>query len=129
MRAGLSGLISGAADMRVVGLDPETVGLEIVNARLSDRNPDYVDALYLRLQREGYLMRDVQRILSGFGIRGRIYCVSRPDKPSFSYTRADGTTVWPGISTGSRLRCVESQRGSPDARRTRPVIGRVRIHS
>ena len=37
------------------------------------------------------LMRDVQRLLSGFGIRGRIYLVSQADMPSFSYTRADGT--------------------------------------
>ncbi|MGR4862936.1 NADP-dependent malic enzyme [Caulobacter sp. LARHSG274] len=51
-------------NMQVVGLDPATVGLEIVNARLSDRNPDYVDALYLRLQRQGYLKRDVQRLIN-----------------------------------------------------------------
>ena len=51
-------------NMRVVGLDPETVELEIHNARLSDRNPDYVDALYMRLQRQGYLKRDVQRLIN-----------------------------------------------------------------
>ncbi|WP_419319173.1 NADP-dependent malic enzyme [Caulobacter sp. ErkDOM-E] len=53
-----------AENMRVVGLDPETAGLEIINARLSDRNPDYVDALYMRLQRHGYLKRDVQRLIN-----------------------------------------------------------------
>ncbi|MDB5456334.1 MAG: Malate dehydrogenase (oxaloacetate-decarboxylating) Phosphate acetyltransferase, partial [Caulobacter sp.] len=51
-------------NMRVVGLDPETAGLEIINARLSDRNPDYVDALYKRLQRQGYLKRDIQRLIN-----------------------------------------------------------------
>ena len=51
-------------NMRLVGLDPETADLEIVNARLSDRNPDYVDALYSRLQRQGYLKRDVQRLIN-----------------------------------------------------------------
>jgi malate dehydrogenase (oxaloacetate-decarboxylating)(NADP+) len=51
-------------NMKLVGLDPETVGLEIVNARLSDRNADYVDALYRRLQRQGYLKRDVQRLIN-----------------------------------------------------------------
>ncbi|MDG2531190.1 NADP-dependent malic enzyme [Caulobacter endophyticus] len=51
-------------NMKLVGLDPETSGLEIHNARLSDRNPDYVDALYARLQRQGFLKRDVQRLIN-----------------------------------------------------------------
>ncbi|MEM7663517.1 MAG: NADP-dependent malic enzyme [Pseudomonadota bacterium] len=38
--------------------------LEIINARLSDRNPDYTDHLYARLQRKGYLKRDAQRLVN-----------------------------------------------------------------
>ena len=38
--------------------------LEVVNARLSDRNADYTDFLYERLQRRGYLKRDVQRLVN-----------------------------------------------------------------
>lgn len=38
--------------------------LEIINARLSDRNTDYTDYLYGRLQRRGYLKRDVQRLVN-----------------------------------------------------------------
>lgn len=38
--------------------------LEIVNARLSDRNPEYTDFLYERLQRKGYLRRDAQRLVN-----------------------------------------------------------------
>ena len=38
--------------------------LEIVNARLSDRNADYADYLYDRLHRRGYLKRDVQRLVN-----------------------------------------------------------------
>ncbi len=38
--------------------------LKVVNARLSDRNPDYTDYLYDRLKREGYLKRDVQRLVN-----------------------------------------------------------------
>ncbi|KJS27700.1 MAG: malic enzyme [Hyphomonadaceae bacterium BRH_c29] len=38
--------------------------LEIINARLSDNNPVYTDMLYARLQREGYLKRDVQRLVN-----------------------------------------------------------------
>jgi malate dehydrogenase (oxaloacetate-decarboxylating)(NADP+) len=51
-------------NMRAAGLDPAEVGLEILNARLSHRNPAYVDHLYARLQREGYLRRDVQRLIN-----------------------------------------------------------------
>ena len=47
-----------------VGIDIGRAGLEIVNARLSDRNTEYVDYLYGRLQREGYLRRDVQRLIN-----------------------------------------------------------------
>ena len=38
--------------------------LDIINARLSDNNPVYTDLLYARLQREGYLKRDVQRLVN-----------------------------------------------------------------
>ncbi|WP_019961588.1 NADP-dependent malic enzyme [Woodsholea maritima] len=50
------------ANMKDLGL--EDCGLEIWNARLSDRNPDYVDFLYKRLQRKGFLRRDVQRLVN-----------------------------------------------------------------
>ncbi|THD58298.1 NADP-dependent malic enzyme [Phenylobacterium sp.] len=51
-------------NMRLVGLDPAEVKIEIVNARLSGHNAEYVDYLYGRLQREGYLRRDVQRLVN-----------------------------------------------------------------
>ncbi|MFN4226371.1 MAG: NADP-dependent malic enzyme [Hyphomonas sp.] len=38
--------------------------LDIINARLSDNNPVYTDLLYARLQRKGYLKRDVQRLVN-----------------------------------------------------------------
>ena len=38
--------------------------LDIINARLSDRNPEYTDYLYDRLKRQGYLRRDVQRLVN-----------------------------------------------------------------
>ena len=52
------------ANMRGVGLDPSDLKLEIVNARVSDKNAEYVDYLYARLQREGFLRRDVQRLIN-----------------------------------------------------------------
>jgi malate dehydrogenase (oxaloacetate-decarboxylating)(NADP+) len=51
-------------NMRLAGIDPVENPLEVVNARLSERNGDYVDFLYGRLQREGYLQRDVQRLIN-----------------------------------------------------------------
>jgi malate dehydrogenase (oxaloacetate-decarboxylating)(NADP+) len=51
-------------NMRGVGLDPADVKIEIVNARVSDKNAEYVDYLYGRLQREGFLRRDVQRLIN-----------------------------------------------------------------
>jgi len=39
-------------------------GIEIHNARLSGNNPKYVDFLYKRLQRRGFLRRDCQRMVN-----------------------------------------------------------------
>jgi malate dehydrogenase (oxaloacetate-decarboxylating)(NADP+) len=46
------------------GLNFDEMGIEIANARMSDRNNDYTDFLYARLQRRGYLRRDVQRMIN-----------------------------------------------------------------
>ena len=51
-------------NMAVVGIDSKSSNLEIINARVSDHNADYVDYLYKRLQRDGYLVRDVQRLIN-----------------------------------------------------------------
>ena len=40
-------------NMRELGVDFAESKLEIINARLSDQNPDYVELLYHRLQRSG----------------------------------------------------------------------------
>ncbi|HEX7885029.1 MAG TPA: NADP-dependent malic enzyme [Phenylobacterium sp.] len=51
-------------NMRAAGLDPAEAGIEVMNARLSHHNAASVDYLYARLQREGYLRRDVQRLIN-----------------------------------------------------------------
>ncbi len=51
-------------NMRLVGLDPAEAKLEVINARVSQHNPEFVDFLYGRLQRQGYLRRDVQRLIN-----------------------------------------------------------------
>ncbi|HQS15944.1 NADP-dependent malic enzyme [Reyranella sp.] len=49
--------------MKSLGISDDT-GLEIHNARLSTRNAPYTDLVYKRLQRDGYLHRDVQRMVN-----------------------------------------------------------------
>ena len=46
------------------GLDLAQKGVEIHNARLSQRNSLYAQFLYERLQRRGYLFRDCQRLIN-----------------------------------------------------------------
>lgn len=51
-----------ARTMEQMGVPEDS--LEVINARLSDNNADYTDMLYARLQRDGYLKRDVQRLVN-----------------------------------------------------------------
>ncbi len=53
VRATMQGLGMGMLD-----------GIEIHNARLSSANPKYLDFLYRRLQRRGFLHRDCQRMIN-----------------------------------------------------------------
>ncbi len=46
-----------------LGLEPRD-DIEIANARLSERNAVYAEVLYARLQRQGYLQRDCQRMVN-----------------------------------------------------------------
>lgn len=46
------------------GLNFDEMGIEIVNARVSEHNTEYTDWLYDKLQRRGYLRRDVQRMIN-----------------------------------------------------------------
>ena len=46
------------------GLNFDHLDIEIVNACISEKNDAYTDWLYERLQRRGYLRRDVQRMIN-----------------------------------------------------------------
>ncbi len=50
------------------------------------------------------LLKDVQRMLSAFGVRGRIYRITETKQATFSYTRVDGTTVEYASREGFDLR-------------------------
>src|SRR6202158_420792 len=52
------------AAAQAAGLDLADKGIEIHNARLSQRNALYAQFLYERLQRNGYLLRDCQRMIN-----------------------------------------------------------------
>jgi ribonucleoside-diphosphate reductase alpha chain len=54
--------------------------------------------------RSNGLLKDVQRLLSAWGIRGRIYRISESASAHFSYTRKDGTTVEYASHEGFDLR-------------------------
>ncbi|HYC66253.1 MAG TPA: NADP-dependent malic enzyme, partial [Reyranellaceae bacterium] len=49
--------------MKSLGIN-DAHGMEIHNARLSTRNAPYTDHVYKRLQRDGFLRRDVQRMVN-----------------------------------------------------------------
>ncbi len=46
------------------GLNFDDMDIRIVNARVSEKNVEYTDFLYAKLQRRGYLRRDVQRMIN-----------------------------------------------------------------
>ena len=46
------------------GIDLDRPGIELLNARISRRNDAYTDYLYARIQRNGYLFRDAQRLIN-----------------------------------------------------------------
>jgi ribonucleoside-diphosphate reductase alpha chain len=54
--------------------------------------------------RSNALLKDVQRLLSSWGIRGRIYRISDAASSNFSYTRKDGSTVEYASREGFDLR-------------------------
>ncbi len=54
------------------------------------------------------LLKDVQRLLSTWGIRGRIYRITDSATSRFSYTRKDGTTVEYDTREGFDLRITGS---------------------
>ncbi len=46
------------------GIDLNRPGIQLINARTSKRRETYIDYLYARLQRKGYLYRDAQRLIN-----------------------------------------------------------------
>ncbi len=51
------------ANAERAGIDLDRPNIQITNARLSARVDSYIDYLYARLQRKGFLLRDAQRLI------------------------------------------------------------------
>ena len=51
------------ANAERAGIDLDRPNIRITNARLSERVDSYIDYLYARLQRKGFLLRDAQRLI------------------------------------------------------------------
>ncbi len=52
------------ANAEACGVNVRTSGIEIQNARISERREHYTHLLYGRLQRSGFLLRDCQRLIN-----------------------------------------------------------------
>ena len=50
-------------NMKLLGIEDDG-SLEILNARIFDRNAEFAEYLYMRLQRRGFLRRDAQRMVN-----------------------------------------------------------------
>ena len=82
------------------GLDLSDKGIEIHNARLSQRNALYAQFLYERLQRKGYLLRDCQRLIN-------------QDRNSFGaamVARADADAMVTGVTRNFSIALEEVRR-------------------
>ncbi len=72
-------------------------------------SPDEKATRYAGLgSRSEALLKDVQRLLSALGVRGRIYPTGKGGPSTFSYTRTDGTSVTYDSRPGFDLRITGS---------------------
>src|SRR3954470_8681385 len=82
-------------------------GVEIINARLSRRNPDYAAYLYERLQRQGYLIRDCQRLVNQDRNHFAACMVARGDVDAM----VTGVTRNFSVALGEIRHCIDPKPG------------------
>jgi malate dehydrogenase (oxaloacetate-decarboxylating)(NADP+) len=97
---------------RAAGVDLDRPGIEIINARLSRRNGVYADFLYERLQRNGYLFRDAQRLINN----------DRNHFAACMVAQGDADAMVTGV-TRNYSTALDDVRRVIDARPGHPVIG------
>ncbi|WP_320188389.1 NADP-dependent malic enzyme (plasmid) [Agrobacterium rosae] len=89
------------------GIDLQRPNIVIVNARLSKRVDAYIDYLYGRLQRKGYLHRDVQRLIHNDRNHFAACMVALGDADAM----VTGTTRNYSTALDDVLRCVDPEPG------------------
>ncbi len=100
------------ANAQAAGVDLANMNIEIHNARLSDRNATYAQFLYQRLQRQGYLQRDCQRLINN-------------DRNSFAaamVARGDADAMVTGVTRNFSI-ALEQVRRVIDARPGHRIMG------
>lgn len=98
-------------NMKLVGIEPSETTLMIHNARLSEKNYEYTEFLYNRLQRQGYLLRDCQRMVNNDRNIFGALMVANGD--------ADGLVT--GVTRTAHQALQEVKRAIDHARRQRPI--------
>jgi malate dehydrogenase (oxaloacetate-decarboxylating)(NADP+) len=119
IRAAASFVQQGLGSALLVGREPrvrETAqaagvelgeGIEVINAALSSRNGAYAAYLYERLQRQGYLQRDCQRLIN----TDRNYFASCMVALGDADAMVTGVTRNFSVALDDTLRCVDPKPG------------------
>ena len=95
------------ANATSAGVDVNRPGIRLESARSSNRNADYADYLYSRLQRQGYLQRDCQRLVNNDRNYWASIMVARGDADGI----VTGMTRNYSVALETASRCIDTKPG------------------
>lgn len=95
------------ANATSAGIDVNRPGIRLESARSSNRNADYAEYLYSRLQRKGYLQRDCQRLVNNDRNYWAAIMVARGDADGV----VTGTTRNYSVVLETISRCIDIKPG------------------
>lgn len=95
------------ANATSAGVDVNRPGIRLESARSSNRNADYADYLYSRLQRRGYLLRDCQRLVNNDRNYWASIMVARGDADGI----VTGITRNYSVALDTVSRCIDTKPG------------------
>ncbi len=95
------------ANATSAGVDVNRPGIRLESARSSNRNTDYAEYLYSRLQRSGYLQRDCQRLVNNDRNYWAAIMVARGDADGV----VTGTTRNYSVVLETIRRCIDIKPG------------------
>ena len=90
-------------NMVQLGINPAEAKLEVINARVSHHNAEFTQYLYGRLQRDGYLLRDCQRLIN----QDRNAFAASMVALGYADGMVTGTTRSFDVSLGEVLRAID----------------------